>query len=67
MCMDQVGAAKHRVALAREQGRGMQVDLAAGRVVMSEEELTSKAERALVTVALSLTMLVLCIGALIYR
>jgi hypothetical protein len=45
----------------------MQVDLAAGRVVVSEEELTSKAERALVTVALSLTMLVLCVGALICR
>jgi hypothetical protein len=34
---------------------------------MSEEELTSKDERALVTVALSLTMLVLCVGALICR
>jgi hypothetical protein len=65
--MDQVGATKHRVTLAREQGQGTQVDLAAGRVVMSEEELTSKAERALVTVALSLTMLVLCVGALICR
>jgi hypothetical protein len=67
-CMDQVGVTKlHASRSCGEQGEGMQVDLAAGKVVMSEEELTSRAERALVTVALSLTMLVLCVGALIYR
>ena len=34
---------------------------------MPEDDLSNKAERALVTVALSTTMLIICLGSLLYR
>lgn len=39
---------------------------ATGRA-MPEDELSSKAERALVTVALSTALLIMCLGSLLYR
>ena len=34
---------------------------------MPDDQLSSKAERALVTVALSTAMLIMCLGTLLYR
>jgi len=37
------------------------------RTAMPEDDLSIKAERALVAVALSTTMLIICLGSLLYR
>jgi hypothetical protein len=37
------------------------------RVIVPRDELTSKAERALFTVALGTVMLIMCLGTLLYR